>query len=167
VLYSWAASEMARAFAFCRNRSFNGAFCRIDRRNFQNGRVLRLAVFHERPSVAAFRLWMSVDVERLDNAIPRDFSAKQINHRLRADMPRFAMVALLRLPPLVSQCARSPFNHFHEIANCPERVCDASGHRGRATNRYVGFYEIVIGVVKRDRRFEVFQFLGKSIRQSR
>src|SRR6266536_699472 len=52
--------------------------------------------------------------------------------------------AWFRLPLLVLQRVRSPFNHFHEIAKCPESVCDASGHRGRATDRDVGFHEIVI-----------------------
>ncbi len=38
---------------------------------------------------------MAFDVERLDNAIPRDCAAKQINHSFRADMLRFTLVHCL------------------------------------------------------------------------
>ena len=78
--------------AFRRNRYFYGALRGIYWRNFQNGRVLRLSVLKKRPSVATLCFRMPFDVECLDNAVPCDFAAKKINHRLGADMLRFAMV---------------------------------------------------------------------------
>src|SRR6266576_4373776 len=70
-----------------------------------------------------------------------------------------------QLPLAVCRCARSRFNHFHKIANCPERISDASGHCWRASNRDIGFDEIVIGIVKRDSGLEVFQLLRESVGQ--
>jgi hypothetical protein len=72
-----------------------------------------------------------------------------------------------RLPLAICRCARSRFNHFHKITDCPERVRDASGHCWRAANRNVGLHKIVKGVMQCDPRFEVFQFLGKRIGQPR
>jgi hypothetical protein len=43
---------------------------------------------------------MPFDVERLDNAIPGDHAAKQINHGLRSDVLRLAMMHCLDWPLL-------------------------------------------------------------------
>ncbi len=110
---------------------------------------------------------MPFNIERLDNSTPRDFSAKQINHSFRAYMLRFTLVHRLDCFSQFVDARAHASIIVTKIADCPESVRDASGHRWRATNRNVGLHEIVIGVVQSDRRFEVFQFLGKRIGQSR
>ena len=44
-------------------------------------------------------------------------------------------------------------------------LLNSCGHRWRATNRAVGFHEIVIGKVQRDGGFEIFELFGKGVRQ--
>lgn len=98
---------------------------------------------------------------------PRQFYRETIQSLALIQHAALCTCASSRLLLSACRCARSRFNHLHEIANCPERVRDASGHCWRATNGDVRFHEIVISVVQSDRRFEVFQLLRKSVGQPR
>ena len=110
---------------------------------------------------------MPFKVESLDNAFPRYLSAKRFEHWIRRDVSRFALVHRLdRLSEPFDALAHASIL-LHKIADCPERISDASGHCWSTANRDIGFHEIVIGVVQRDGSLEVFQFLRKRIREPR
>jgi hypothetical protein len=72
---------------------------------------------------------MPFNIERLDNSTPRDFSAKQINHSFRADMLRFTLVHRLDCFSQFVDARAHASIIVTKIADCPESVRDASGHR--------------------------------------
>jgi hypothetical protein len=68
--------------------------------------------------------------------------------------------------PLFCQQPRFPiFQQPNDIADFPETIRNASGHRRRDFERLVDAEEIVVHKVKRDRRDVVHDLFAKAVRQ--